>query len=67
MTTDFANLSALFLNCTLKKTPQQSHTQGLIMRIKGRTIKETDAKGRTLIVYGNDTINSPILSHLRLL
>ncbi|MEM8966103.1 MAG: flavodoxin family protein [Bacteroidota bacterium] len=30
MTTDFANLSALFLNCTLKKTPQQSHTQGLI-------------------------------------
>ncbi len=30
MTTDFSNLSALFLNCTLKKTPELSHTQGLI-------------------------------------
>ncbi|MEM9673679.1 MAG: flavodoxin family protein [Bacteroidota bacterium] len=30
MTTDFSHLSALFLNCTLKKTPERSHTQGLI-------------------------------------
>jgi multimeric flavodoxin WrbA len=27
---DFSDLSALFLNCTLKKSPAQSHTQGLI-------------------------------------
>lgn len=28
--TQFSNLSALFINCTLKKTPELSHTQGLI-------------------------------------
>jgi multimeric flavodoxin WrbA len=27
---DFSGLHALFLNCTLKKTPELSHTQGLI-------------------------------------
>ncbi len=27
---DFSNLSALFLNCTLKRTGEMSHTQGLI-------------------------------------
>ncbi len=27
---DFSGLKALFLNCTLKKSPQLSHTQGLI-------------------------------------
>ena len=27
---DFSNLNALFLNCTLKKTPELSHTEGLI-------------------------------------
>ncbi len=27
---DFSDLRALFLNCTLKKTPQLSHTEGLI-------------------------------------
>lgn len=27
---DFSDLSALFINCTLKKSPEQSHTQGLI-------------------------------------
>ena len=27
---DFSDLSALFLNCTLKRSPEQSHTQGLI-------------------------------------
>ncbi len=29
-TTDFSDLSALFLNCTLSRTPQLSHTEGLI-------------------------------------
>lgn len=28
--TDYSNLSALFLNCTLKPTPKKSHTQTLI-------------------------------------
>jgi len=28
--TDFSDLKVLFLNCTLKKTPEKSHTQGLI-------------------------------------
>jgi multimeric flavodoxin WrbA len=27
---DFSNLRALFVNCTLKKSPEMSHTQGLI-------------------------------------
>jgi multimeric flavodoxin WrbA len=27
---DFSDLKALFLNCTLKKTPEPSHTEGLI-------------------------------------
>ena len=27
---DYSNLSALFLNCTLKPSPEQSHTRGLI-------------------------------------
>ena len=26
---DFSHLSALYINCTLKKSPEQSHTQGL--------------------------------------
>ncbi len=29
-TTDFSDLSALFINCTLKTSPESSHTQGLI-------------------------------------
>ena len=29
-TWDFSGLKALFLNCTLKRSPEQSHTQGLI-------------------------------------
>ena len=28
--TDFSDLSALFINCTLKKSPQMSHTRGLM-------------------------------------
>lgn len=27
---DFSNLSALFINCSLKRSPERSHTQGLI-------------------------------------
>lgn len=35
---DFSNLKALFLNCTLKRSPEQSHTEGLIQ--VARTIME---------------------------
>ncbi len=31
---DFSNLKALFLNCTLKKSPELSHTEGLITLAK---------------------------------
>ena len=27
---DFSDLKALFINCTLKKSPERSHTQGLM-------------------------------------
>lgn len=37
-TWDFSDLNALFLNCTLKPTPEPSHTQGLIDM--SRTIME---------------------------
>ena len=30
MKTDFSDLAALYLNCTLKPTPELSHTEGLI-------------------------------------
>lgn len=42
-TTDFSGLKALFLNCTLKKTPELSHTQGLIDISK--TIMEKNGVG----------------------
>ncbi len=41
---EFADLSALFINCTLKKSPERSHTQGLmdvsaeIMRKQGVSV-----------------------------
>ena len=28
--TDFSGLKAVFINCTLKKSPEKSHTSGLI-------------------------------------
>jgi len=43
---DFSDLNAIFLNCTLKKSPELSHTQGLIdiskaiMEKNGVTIQE---------------------------
>jgi multimeric flavodoxin WrbA len=42
---DFSDLRALFVNCTLKRSPEQSHTQGLadvsmeIMRRQGVTVQ----------------------------
>lgn len=43
---DFSNLSAIYVNCTLKRSPEQSHTEGLmrlsktIMRKEGVTVDE---------------------------
>ncbi|MGR4001028.1 MAG: NAD(P)H-dependent oxidoreductase [Alphaproteobacteria bacterium] len=31
---DFSHLSALFINCTLKRSPEQSHTEGLMLLAK---------------------------------
>ena len=42
---DFSDLRALFINCTLKRSPELSHTQGLvdlsmeIMRRQGVTVE----------------------------
>ena len=44
--TDFSDLSAVFINCTLKRSPEVSHTQGLadhsvsIMRRLGVTVEQ---------------------------
>src|SRR5215218_423698 len=46
---DFSDLRALFVNCTLKRSPEQSHTQGLadismeIMRRQGVTVEAVRA------------------------
>ncbi len=40
-TWDFSHLRALFLNCTLKRTPELSHTEGLINI--SRTIMEENS------------------------
>jgi multimeric flavodoxin WrbA len=47
--TDYSDLSALFINCTLKRSPELSHTQGLmaistaIMRANGIAVDEIRA------------------------
>ena len=44
---DFSDLSALFLNCTLKRSPEQSHTEGLIHI--SRSIMEKNGMATELI------------------
>lgn len=39
--TDFSGLKALFINCTLKKAPQKSHTDGLV-RISKEIMEKND-------------------------
>jgi hypothetical protein len=47
---DFTGLRALYVNCTLKRSPERSHTQGLIdlskaiMAVNGVTVDEVRAK-----------------------
>ena len=33
--TDFSDLRAIYINCTLKKSPELSHTEGLMKRSMG--------------------------------
>lgn len=47
MTTDYSDLSAIFLNCTLKRTPEPSHTDGLI-GISSRIMRKHGMSVRTL-------------------
>jgi multimeric flavodoxin WrbA len=42
-TTDFSDLKAVFINCTLKRSPQQSHTDGLMA--VSRAIMEKNGVG----------------------
>ncbi len=54
---DFSDLNALFINCTLKKSPEMSHTDGLvriskaIMEKNGVTVEEVRAVDHD-IAYG---------------
>ena len=51
---DFSDLQALFINCTLKRSPEVSHTQGLadrsveIMRRQGVTVDVVRAVDRAI-------------------
>jgi len=55
---DFSDLRALFINCTLKRSPERSHTDGLsaismeIMRRQGVAVEEVRATiGRRLVAH----------------
>src|SRR3546814_17598009 len=51
---DFSGLRAMFVNCTLKRSPEQSHTQGLadismeIMRRQGVSVELVRAIDRDI-------------------
>ena len=51
---DYSDLRALFINCTLKRSPEQSHTEGLarlsegIMRKQGVTVESVRAIDRDI-------------------
>ena len=44
--TRYDDLRALFINCTLKRSPELSHTQGLIDRQRGRSCASTASRSR---------------------
>ncbi len=50
--TDYSDLKALFINCTLKRSPETSNTQGLmdksmaVMRAQGVTV-DSSARSTT--------------------
>ena len=48
--TDYSDLRALFINCTLKRSPEVSNTQGLMdisIEIMRRNGVEVDSSGRS--------------------
>ena len=47
MNTDYSDLSAIFLNCTLKRSPEKSHTDGLI-GISTRIMRKHGVRVRVL-------------------
>ena len=55
---DFSDLRALFINCTLKRSPERSHTQGLadismeIMRRQGVAVDEIPIDHEIALVSG---------------
>jgi hypothetical protein len=51
-TTDYSDLKAFFINCTLKRSPELSHTQGLMdvaMEICGATASRSTGFARSTI------------------
>lgn len=50
---DFSDLSALFINCTLKKSPEISHTQGL-MDIAVRVMEKNGVQTETIRAIDHD-------------
>ena len=50
---DFSDLSALFINCTLKKSPTRSHTQGL-MDISRRIMEANGVATETIRAVDHD-------------
>ncbi len=52
---DFSDLRALFLNCTLKRSPETSHTQGLV-DISAAIMRKQGSRWRC---YGPSTTTSP--------
>jgi multimeric flavodoxin WrbA len=53
---DFSNLKALFLNCTLKKSPQQSHTRGLV-DVSKHIMEENDVDVEVIRVVDHQVAN----------
>ena len=60
---DFSDLSAIFLNCTLKRSPELSHTEGLI-RIS-RAIMETNGVSVELLRPVDFTIATGVYPDMR--
>jgi multimeric flavodoxin WrbA len=50
---DFADLRALFINCTLKRSPEQSHTQGLA-NLSMEIMRRQDVSVETVRVIDHD-------------
>ena len=49
----FSRLKAVYINCTLKKTPQQSHTQGLI-DVSRRIMEKEGVSVKTIRAVDHD-------------